>query len=164
MRVHTVVFNCVILRTGVHHTPLSMGFSRQKHWSGWPFPAPGDLPKPGIKSTCLVSPALAGGFFTSWAAREAPPLGSKENKRHVGNKRRGSTEYWLVFTGALSGLPWKLKLLKLWKLEATKMSFNSWMDNKLLVSATWEGLRSNTSIATNTDLTQIFFLISFSKK
>ena len=29
--------------------PLSMEFSRPEHWSGEPFPSPGDLPKPGIK-------------------------------------------------------------------------------------------------------------------
>ena len=29
-------------------TPLSMGFSRQENWSGWPCPPPGDLPDPGI--------------------------------------------------------------------------------------------------------------------
>ena len=28
-----------------------MGFSRQKHWSGYPFPSPGDLPDPGIEPT-----------------------------------------------------------------------------------------------------------------
>ena len=27
-----------------HQAPLSMGFSRQKHWSGLPLPTPGDLP------------------------------------------------------------------------------------------------------------------------
>ena len=32
-----------------------MGFPRQEHWSGLPFPAPGDLPHPGIKQG---SPAL----------------------------------------------------------------------------------------------------------
>ena len=36
-------------------TPLSMGFSRQEHWSGLPFPSPGDLPNAGIKQG---SPAL----------------------------------------------------------------------------------------------------------
>ena len=35
--------------------PLSMKFSRQEYWSGLPFPSPGDLPDPGIKSR---SPAL----------------------------------------------------------------------------------------------------------
>jgi len=39
-----------------------MGLSRQEYWSGLPFPSPGDLPDPGIK---LMSPALAGGFFTT---------------------------------------------------------------------------------------------------
>ena len=28
---------------------LSKGFSRQKYWSGLPFPSPGDLPDPGIE-------------------------------------------------------------------------------------------------------------------
>ena len=27
-------------------SPLSMEFSRPEHWSGWPFPSPGDLPNP----------------------------------------------------------------------------------------------------------------------
>ena len=31
-----------------HQVPLSMGFTRQKYWSGLPFPSPGDLPNPGI--------------------------------------------------------------------------------------------------------------------
>ena len=45
--------------------PLSMGFSRQESWSGWPFPLPGDLPNPGIEPMSPVSPALAGRFFTT---------------------------------------------------------------------------------------------------
>ena len=45
-----------------HQAPLSMGFSREEYWSGLPFPSPGDLPKPGIEP---MSPALAGGFFTT---------------------------------------------------------------------------------------------------
>ena len=28
--------------------PPSMEFFRQEHWSGLPFPSPGDLPNPGI--------------------------------------------------------------------------------------------------------------------
>ena len=38
-----------------HQAPLTIGFPRQEYWSGFPFPSPGDLPDPGIKS---VSPAL----------------------------------------------------------------------------------------------------------
>ena len=47
--------------------PLSMGFSRQEYWSGLPCPPPGDRPDPGIKPTSLLSPALAGRFFTTSA-------------------------------------------------------------------------------------------------
>ena len=57
-----------------HQAPLSMGFSRQDYWSGLPFPPPGDLPSPGIKPESLVSPAFAGGFFTT-----APPGNPNQN-------------------------------------------------------------------------------------
>ena len=40
----------------------SMGFSRQKYWSGLPFSSPGDLPDPGIKPR---SPALEADALTS---------------------------------------------------------------------------------------------------
>ena len=39
----------VTLWTVVHQAPLSMGFSRQEHWNGLPFPPPGDLPDPRIE-------------------------------------------------------------------------------------------------------------------
>ena len=32
--------------TAAHQAPPSMGFSRQEHWSGLPFPSPGRLPRP----------------------------------------------------------------------------------------------------------------------
>ena len=47
--------------------PLFMEFSRQEFWSGLLFPPPGDLPNPGIEPASLVSPALAGRFFTNGA-------------------------------------------------------------------------------------------------
>ena len=49
-----------------------MGFSRGEDWSGLPFPSPGNLPDPGIELVSLVSPALAGGFFTTSTTWEAP--------------------------------------------------------------------------------------------
>ena len=57
--------------TVAHQAPLSMGFSRQGYWSEFPCPPPGDIPNPGIKTTSLKSPALAGGFFTASTTREA---------------------------------------------------------------------------------------------
>ena len=53
--------------TVTHHAPLFVGFSRQEHWSGLPFPSPGDLPHPGIKVTSLLFLLLAGGLFTTSA-------------------------------------------------------------------------------------------------
>ena len=50
--------------------PLSMGYPRQKYWSGLPFPSPGDLPDSGIQPMSLT---LAGGFFTT------EPLGSPQS-------------------------------------------------------------------------------------
>ena len=62
----------VTLWAVAHQAPLSMGFSRQEYWSGWPYPPPGDLPDPGIKPMFLSSPALASIFFTTGGILEAP--------------------------------------------------------------------------------------------
>ena len=40
-----------------HQAPLSMGFSRQEYWSGFPFPSPGGLPSSGIELTSPASQA-----------------------------------------------------------------------------------------------------------
>ena len=44
---------------------LSKEFSWQEYWSGLLCPPPGDLPNPGIEPESLMSPTLAGGFFTT---------------------------------------------------------------------------------------------------
>ena len=46
-----------------HQAPLSMGFPRQKYWSGLLYPPPGDLLDPGIESASPASLPLAGRFF-----------------------------------------------------------------------------------------------------
>ena len=56
-----------------HQAPLSMGFSRKEYWSGLPFPSLEELPDPMMELASLVSPALAGRFFTT-----APPRKSTE--------------------------------------------------------------------------------------
>ena len=60
---------CVTLWTVACQAPLSMGVSRQEHWSGLPFPSPGDLPDPGIEHR---SPALQAGSLPS------EPLGKQQ--------------------------------------------------------------------------------------
>ena len=59
------------LRTVAHQASLSMGFPRQEYRSELPFPSPGALPDPGIEPSPLMSPALAGRFFTTSATLEA---------------------------------------------------------------------------------------------
>ena len=59
------------LWTVAHQSCPSMGFSRQKYWNGLSCPPLGDLPNPGIEPKSLMSPVLAGGFFTTNATWRA---------------------------------------------------------------------------------------------
>ena len=59
-----------ILWTVAHQAPLSMGFCTQEYCSGLSCPPPGGLPDPEDPHL-LGLPALAGGFFTTRAPREA---------------------------------------------------------------------------------------------
>ena len=68
---HKVLSNFVTPWTVAHQALPSMGFPRQKYWTGLPFPSPGDLPDPGIELTSTVSPAMAGGLFYYCATWEA---------------------------------------------------------------------------------------------
>ena len=52
--------------TVAHQAPLSLGFSRQKYWSGLPCPSPGDLPNPLTWVSCIASR-----FFIVLATMEA---------------------------------------------------------------------------------------------
>ena len=69
-------FSCVqlfvTLWTVACQAPLSMGFSRQEYWSGFPCPPPRHLSDPGVKLTSLMFPAWASRFFTISATWEAP--------------------------------------------------------------------------------------------
>ena len=79
-------------------TPLSLGFSRQEYWSGLPLPLPGDLPHPGIEPMSLMSPALAGRFFTT----EPPHFNRKTWKKSHVKHHLNTDETWVtpvVITG-----------------------------------------------------------------
>ena len=62
---HSVISDSATPGTVTHQAPLSMEFSRQEHWSGLPFPTPGDLPSLGLEPVSLASPAVTGRFFTT---------------------------------------------------------------------------------------------------
>ena len=53
--------------TEAHQAPLSMGFSRQEYWSGYPFPSPGHFPNLGIKPG---SPGLQADSLTAKLSRK----------------------------------------------------------------------------------------------
>ena len=72
------VWLCATLWIVACQAPLSMGFSRQDYWSVLLHPTPGDL-NPGIKSTSLMSPALAGKFFTTRATYSFVSWNKSEN-------------------------------------------------------------------------------------
>ena len=74
---------CATPETAAHQAPLSLGFSRQEHWSGLPFPPPMHESEKWKWSRSVVFNSA-----TSWtAAYQAPPS--------MGFSRQ---EYW-------SGLP-----------------------------------------------------------
>ena len=74
-----------------HQVPLSVGFSRQEHWSGLSCPLPQDLPGPGIEPAPLISPALTGGLFTSKATWD------ELTKSNPGAQSLVSTPYTLTY-------------------------------------------------------------------
>ena len=75
---HTCALNCfssVRLCNPVNGSPpgsVSTGLSRQECWNGLLGPSPGALAYTGFEPASLLSPALAGRFFTISATWEAP--------------------------------------------------------------------------------------------
>ena len=70
----------------------------QEYWSGLPFPSPGDLPRPRIEPVSLVSPELAGRFFTT-----EPP--GKPHLHLVVFDRQGFSNSILLFYSSFV-IPW----------------------------------------------------------
>ena len=67
-------------------------FPRPEHWSGWPFPSPGDLPNPGLKPR---SPAL------QVDSLPAEPQSEKVIQIRIGKLREQDTREPLL--GSLAG-------------------------------------------------------------
>ena len=57
-----IVASIVSLWTVARQAPLSMGFSRQEYWNGFPCPPPRDLPNPGIKTWVFFISCIVGYF------------------------------------------------------------------------------------------------------
>ena len=65
--------------TVASQAPLSMEFSRQEYWSGFPFASPGDLPDPGTKPG---TPALKADSLPSEPAGKPGPCNARCQKKH----------------------------------------------------------------------------------
>ena len=104
-----------------YQAPLSMEFSRQEYWVGLPFPPPGDLSNPGIKSASLASPALAGKFFTT-------ELPGKPSGMLLSHKKEWNRKKILSLTQSLVGRIWGRigQEYQSWSGEETFLSSGSW--------------------------------------
>ena len=76
----SVMSDSATLWTVARQAPLSMEFSRQEYWSGWPFPSPGNLPDPGIEPG---SSALQADFFllSEPPGKHCPTAPTMQNKK-----------------------------------------------------------------------------------
>ena len=91
----------VTLWTVACQASLSMGISRQEHWSGLSCPPPGDLPDPGAELASLMSPAFVDGIFTTGTTWEAPVGGTmSENSKNGSQIQVG---HWESKAGLLGG-------------------------------------------------------------
>ena len=66
-----VVFDCANLWTAAFQASVPGDSPGKNLWSRLPCPPPGDLPNPETEPASLMSPILAGGFFTTNTTWEA---------------------------------------------------------------------------------------------
>ena len=90
-----------------------MGFSRQEDWSGLPCPPPG-LPDSGMEPLSLLSPALAGAFFTTSTTWEWRNFTIKKKKNLPVSDRSGRVEVPSCLEGFLNDKVLKIESA-LWK-------------------------------------------------
>ena len=93
--------------TAACQVPLSMKFPRQEYWSRLPFPTPGDLPNSGIETTSLVSPALAGRFFTTegfWPDKLLTSLEWTKEGKHI-SEWNNNNEIKILGSSLRSSMP-----------------------------------------------------------
>ena len=68
----------------IGQVPLFVGFPRQEHWSGLPFPFPGDLPNPG-SNTCLLLRKVILYHWVTWGVHKSQFLTA--NKKLAPNQK-----------------------------------------------------------------------------
>ena len=93
-----------------HQASLSMGFPKQEDWIGLPFPFPGDLSNPGIKSTSFATLALTGRFFT-----HEPPGKPQSNYTPMKKKIKNSITQDKIGILTIMGSRMKRHIVSSWK-------------------------------------------------
>ena len=115
--------------TEVHQAPLSIGFPRQEYLSGLPFPLLGYLPDPEIKS---MSPALAGGFFTT-ESPEKPVI-------YIVRRSKDIRSHWFASRSlSVRALPWvqhrsipkavASSSIRITLVQRRHVNYNHWLSN-----------------------------------
>ena len=128
--------------TVVHQAPLSMEFSRQKYWSGLPFPSPGDLPTQGLNPSLLHCRQILyhlshqGSLILHIKSKGHPRAGSlKQTNKKTCPKERGyhsemqPCQVLPEMLFFLSPVPLALKR-KTWVLAGEKGNFESWQEKE----------------------------------
>ena len=108
-------FICLFATVGIaaRQAPLLMGFSRQEYWSELPCPSPGYLPNSGVEPMSLISPSLAGGFFTTSATWEAKQSGSSKwlIPILISKTQAHTKEVKSIISASMTWLFWTLKFI-----------------------------------------------------
>ena len=79
----SVASDCATPPTVAHQTPPSLRFSRQEHWSGLPFPSPGESSPPRDRTSCIS--CFVGRVFT------CPATGATGDKSTILDMNVGRT-------------------------------------------------------------------------
>ena len=111
-------------QTAAHQAPLSLGFSRQEHWCGLPFPSPMHEREKWKWSRSVVS-------ATPWtAAYQAPPsMGFSRQEYWSGVPLPSLSQGWRVFKNAFSN--WQTSRNRIFLL------FSAWSPAYFLPLALW---------------------------
>ena len=140
----TCVWFFVTLWIVDHKAPLSMGFSRQEYWSGWPCSPARNFPEPGIEPTSLVAPA---DFLplSYWGSPSQTSLVTQTNLENILKSRDITTcQYSQTFCFSGSHVwMWELVYKEVWGLK--NWCFELWCYRRLL-RVPWTARRSNQEI------------------
>ena len=87
---------CATSQTAAHQAPPSLGFSRQEHWSGLPFPSPMQESESEVAQSC---PTLSNPTENSWQSWESQTTANPNSYlfiTHVGRVIRKRSDILMI--------------------------------------------------------------------